>query len=205
MLNHIFSTPIFCASLPEHDAIKSAFMPHLINDSTFEQSKTWDCDCDTTHNNLESNGQFPWELFYTNMRPMLEQFLTELGIIKQYSVSSSAWVNRYRRGQHQEIHAHSDGKNVISCAYMLHTPQDTGQFIFYKSGQDFFQRTLLNHMPLNGLYGNRHNPLLKEGDIIFFPSNLDHYVTYNTVDDQFRSTISANFSLTFIEPIDKLS
>ena len=37
-------------------------------------------------------------------------------------------------------------------------------------------------------------PPLEEGDIVFFPSNLEHYVSNNT-SDQVRSTISANFVL----------
>ena len=35
---------------------------------------------------------------------------------------------------------------------------------------------------------------IQEGDIVFFPSNLEHYVSNNT-SDQVRSTISANFVL----------
>jgi ectoine hydroxylase-related dioxygenase (phytanoyl-CoA dioxygenase family) len=38
----------------------------------------------------------------------------------------------------------------------------------------------------------RYTPNLQEGDIVLFPSTLEHYVTHNNT-DTIRSTISANF------------
>jgi ectoine hydroxylase-related dioxygenase (phytanoyl-CoA dioxygenase family) len=43
-------------------------------------------------------------------------------------------------------------------------------------------------------YNNRITPPLDEGDIIFFPSTLEHYVTGNKTNNH-RATISANFIL----------
>jgi ectoine hydroxylase-related dioxygenase (phytanoyl-CoA dioxygenase family) len=36
--------------------------------------------------------------------------------------------------------------------------------------------------------------MLKDGDIVFFPSSLEHYVTYNKT-DKIRASISANFGI----------
>ena len=51
--------------------------------------------------------------------------------------------------------------------------------------------TSINHVICHGIPSSR---VLEEGDIVFFPSNLEHYVSNNT-SDQLRSTISANFVL----------
>jgi hypothetical protein len=196
MIDHIFSVPIYKTQMPNHQKVLTEFSPFFDNEEIFQKSTHWDCDCNTSHNNAESNVILPWHTFFNGVKPLFEHYLKEIGLNNTRTTTAFAWANTYNKGQHQEVHAHSNGRNVISCAYMLHTPRDPGQFIFYKSGMDFFQRTLLDNTEGSTQFGNRYNPDLVEGEIVFFPSNLDHYVTYNRT-DSLRVTISANFSLSF--------
>lgn len=193
MLNNLFPTPVYETTVKEHQLIKDAFAPFINEDKYFNTPSSWNCDVDTSFG-LEPLSDLPWHVFFENVMPLLNDFLIELGINKQYSVNVQAWMNRYHKGQHQEIHCHSDTHNVISCAYMMQLPKDSGDFVFYKSNNDFFQRTSLQHLSYNDFYGNKYTPPLEEGGIVFFPGNLDHYVTYNK-SDNLRVTLSANFSI----------
>jgi hypothetical protein len=103
-----------------------------------------------------------------------------------------AWTNRYTKGQHQEIHSHAGDNNLISCAYMLKLPENSGEFAFYNSAASQFPVEQLKHFDAASVFGKRITPILNEGDVIFFPSSLDHYVTYHK-GDEVRSSISANF------------
>lgn len=191
MIKQLFAIPVYEVSVPGHDKIKDAFMPFVTQDKYFNNPSSWNCDVDTSFG-LEPLSDLPWGVFFENVIPLLGEFLNELGVNQQFSVTAQAWMNRYHKGQHQEVHCHSDGRNVISCAYMMKLPKDSGKFVFYKSNNDFFQRTTLQELSYNDYYGNKYTPELEEGQMVFFPANLDHYVTHHT-NDEMRVTLSANF------------
>ena len=144
----------------------------------------------------EKNGKFPWDLFFESVKVGVKQYSKHCGFVDSAleNIFGFAWVNRYSRNQHQEIHAHEGNGNLISCAYILEQPKDenTGEFVFYNSAATFFPAEMLE--PVGDCFGKRFDPMLSEGDIVFFPSKLDHYVTYNKTDLR-RATISANFGV----------
>jgi ectoine hydroxylase-related dioxygenase (phytanoyl-CoA dioxygenase family) len=78
---------------------------------------------------------------------------------------------------------------------MLKLPPDSGRFVFYRNTYDFFHSSSLPSCSSEPFrYNNRITPPLREGDIVFFPSVLEHYVTVNESDET-RATISANFTI----------
>lgn len=193
MIDYIFGAPILKSRLPNHDQIKSAFSDYINNDSVFKVSSTWDCNCTTTFDN-DKNMQLPWEIFFENVKPVLHDYIVGLNVKEEFKneLYATAWANKYKKGQHQEVHAHGSAVNFISCAYMLTLPENSGAFNFYNSSGEFFpvHMSKVFHMPT--LHGKRLTPVLEEGDIIFFPSSLDHYVTHHKT-DEIRASISANF------------
>ena len=197
MINTIFGIPILKIEMPNHAAIKEQFLPFLEDADNFATSEQWDCMCGTTHCISEKNDRFPWDGFYENVQGVLVQYLSELGVKPELfeNLHGYAWANRYVQNEHQEIHSHTSSKNLVSCAYMLELSEEehTGQFMFYNSSNAYFPSDIMNETHLQ-FDGKRHNPFLKEGDIIFFPSSLDHYVTYNKAGIR-RATISANFGI----------
>jgi len=196
MINNIFGTPVLVIPMPNHEIIKEQFLPFLEDENSFAKSEQWDCNCDTTMLDEERNGKFPWDIFFENVQAIAQQYSEQCGFIGNSleNLFGFAWVNRYVKDQHQEIHAHEGNGNLISCAYILEQPKDkdTGEFIFYNSASNWFPADMLEASP--NVYGKRFNPMLNEGDIVFFPSKLDHYVTYNKTDLR-RATISANFGV----------
>ena len=76
---------------------------------------------------------------------------------------------------------------------MMKTPPDSGKFMFYNNVYDHFWQTDLPALSTSDFkYNNRITPPMEEGDIIYFPSNLNHYVSPNNT-EKTRATISANF------------
>ena len=76
---------------------------------------------------------------------------------------------------------------------MLKTPPNSGNFVFHNNTYDYFQQTGLPNLTSQAFkYNNRITPPCEEGDIIYFPSNLGHYVSDNK-STEVRATISANF------------
>lgn len=203
MFDKVFGYPILKLEMPNHADIKEQFKPFVEDKENFGSAAQWDCDCGTTLHHEEKNQQLPWDIFFTNIQPALNEYLKVIGMQKEYAqkLYAHAWANRYEKGQHQEIHAHLSGNNLISCAYMLDIPSegpDAGQFIFYNSVYAPFEMQLMDcfYQEARETYMKRYNPYAQEGEIIFFPSSLDHYVTWNQT-DSVRATISANFSINF--------
>lgn len=198
MFENAFGIPIMKTQMPNHEKIKSEFSSFLTDAENFNQGSTiWDCDCGTTHAGKEKNDALPWNVFFDSVNPLIYQYATEVGFnTEQHELFGYAWTNRYEKGQHQEIHAHAGDNNIISCAYMLDIPDndiDCGQFLFYNTAINVFPADL-GHMFTENKYSKRYNPMLQDGDIIFFPSTLEHYVTYNKT-DKIRASISANFGI----------
>lgn len=204
MFEFVFGSLIYKAKMPNHEKIKEAFMPFLNDPDAFGDSSKWDCNCDTTIHNYDLNAKLPWELFFENIQGGLGPYLQEIGLKEEYlqKVHSYAWANRYHQGQHQEVHAHSGDNNLVSCAYILdqegeNTVENSGkygQFIFYNSTAEPFSPNQMHLFNEPERWTARHNPFLQEGEIIFFPSTLNHYVTWNKSETT-RASISANFRI----------
>jgi len=197
MIDKIFGIPILKIQMPYHEEIKAEFLPFLLDSDNFSRSDHWDCMCSTTQNDREKNMKLPWDNFYENIQSVLGQYLTGVGFKPEIfpNLFGYAWANRYEKNEHQEIHSHEGQGNLVSCAYMLELSEEenTGEFMFYNSANNYFTPDNMSSF-YQQFDGKRHNPMLKEGEVIFFPSSLDHYVTYNKTDIR-RSTISANFGL----------
>lgn len=204
MFELVFGSLIFKTKMPNHEEIKQGFLPFLNDDNAFNTSNRWDCNCDTTMYHEDLNSKLPWNLFFQNIQPGLGPYLQEIGLKQEYKdkIQSYAWANRYHQGQHQEVHAHSGDNNLVSCAYILDQAGENtaendgmyGQFIFYNSASEPFSPFQMHLFEEPERWTARHNPFLQEGDIVFFPSTLNHYVTWNK-SDTIRASISANFRI----------
>lgn len=187
MLTNIFATPIYVCPVPNHQELKNVYMPYAMKDDCFSTPMGWSCDCDST---IEQEPAQPisWDKFFIAVVPLLYEFLNTLNVnTTGDDIQCQAWMNRYQFGQHQEVHSHHDiNHSMISCAYMLSKPKDSGNLIFYNSTP--------NRLQVVGADTNDYTPEVPEGSIVFFPSTVDHYVSYNKTQDT-RVSISANFIL----------
>lgn len=188
----IFGIPILRMPLPNHESVKKIFEKYLEDDNYFSESLNWQCNVETTFQK-NNNFDLPWDLFIESSTTALRDYLNIFPIDNPFTIKVYAWLNRYSKGQYQEVHNHAGDGAAISCAYMLELPQDSADFVFYQAGNDFWHFNPIKKICNSGFpFNNRFTPELDEGDIIFFPSYIDHYVSHNKSDLR-RSTISANF------------
>lgn len=190
----LFGTPVMIMRMPNHDEIRSKFLPCLEEDKYFKKVSSWQSDVETTFE-LEDQGDLPWDITLKSLYQGLDAYLQNFNMTKDVDFVVHAWANRYKKGMNQEIHNHLGNNNAISCAYMMELPKDSGDFVFYKEGNNHWHTVgIADLCEENFPFSNRHTPPLNEGDVIFFPSYLDHYVTNNT-NEQRRATVSANFAI----------
>ena len=187
----IYSVPVYKAKLANHVDIQADFTEVLKGDEYFSEVPTWNSNVDTTFGNRDADS-LPWQQFIKSAIAGLNEYLEiyELDLPRDYRIE--CWLNRYTNGQFQEVHNHA-GESIISCAYMMHTPTNSGNFTFYKNAHDYFHQSDLPKLTTQPFkFNNRITPPLDEGDIIYFPSTLEHYVSPNN-STEVRATISANF------------
>lgn len=191
MLVNLFPTPVYKIRLDNHDEVQSEFNKVLFQDEHFVKIPTWYSSVDTTYGNRKAD-ILPWHVFIKSAVKGLDEYLKHLGVNSKGDIRIECWLNRYSKGHAQEIHNHV-GEAIVSCAYMMKIPADSGKFVFYKNAYNDLNQSSLPKLCSDPFrFNNRVTPPLEEGDIVYFPSSLDHYVTENT-SDQVRATISANF------------
>ncbi|MBJ33313.1 MAG: hypothetical protein CMC89_01140 [Flavobacteriaceae bacterium] len=201
MLQNLYAIPVYKTKLPDHEKVQQDFQDVIANDDNFDKVSSWYSNVDTTFGNPEAN-KLPFNAFIKNAILVLNKYITHFSVDAPLRYGVECWLNRYKKDYYQEVHNHA-GRSVFSCAYMMNTPKNSGNFVFYKNTYDNLHASglpLLSSEPF--AYNNRITPPLEEGDIIFFPSTLEHYVTGNKTDNN-RATISANFILELSENEEK--
>lgn len=192
MIKNIFGTPILITDLPNHYGIKEEFSKYLKEDKYFETVQGWNCNVETTYNT--DSAELPWNMFIESVMFCVYEYIEEFKFKSQPQMSISCWANRYKNNQYQEVHNHLSNNNAISLSYMMDLPENSGDFVFYKEGNDFWHTVGVSSLCDENstiMSNNRFTPKVREGSVILFPSYLDHYVTYNKSQNT-RATISAN-------------
>lgn len=200
-IRYIWATPVAHFRVKEGDQINQAFLPFLQRDDLFE--KSWPlspCTSSFTYWNTEKNGAFPWELFFSKVMPIFEQYIDQLGVRPGTEFAAiQYWVNRYFQHEFQEPHMHTAA--CFSLVYCIENSQvngSGGDLVFDNTGMPW--RSTPQHSA--DLLGNENltsvvNPQqysLQPGDLVIFPSWVTHYTT-PTVTAERRSTIAVNFDV----------
>ena len=102
----------------------------FLGDDHFKNVDTWYSNVDTTFGNPEAN-KLPFQRFIKSAITGLNEYLEHFEIDAPIRYGVECWLNRYKQNYHQEVHNHA-GRSIISCAYMLKTPPDSGNFVFYR-------------------------------------------------------------------------
>jgi hypothetical protein len=179
----LFPIPVYIGKVKHHERIKK-FVLHNVEE--YGTPSTWNCSVNSSfgHNN-------DWllnvvELYSDNYDEYFKQF-----DVKCNMHLIDIWYNEYKKSQYQERHHH--------------LPADLSCIHYIKLNSDHFGTTFINphylHNASNVLMNHKSphtfTPFVEEGDIVIFPSYLEHYVkTQNT--DQQRVTLSWNYRLSNI-------
>ena len=177
-----FPTLIYRYHLDDQDPIKARveeyYKQNKLKENTPEQ---WNCNLFTSY----GSGKFPIGECLDAFTPTLDEFQTES---QSYGnmILTDLWLNVYESQNWQEKHIHSPGQ--WSGVYYVHfDPNEHKATNFYHPCE-----TLL---ATAGITQNTLVPWVQEGDMIIFPSWLEHAAPMNK-SSKMRSTISFNF---FIE------
>ena len=177
-----FPTLLYRYHLEDQDPIK-ARVEEFYKDNKFQENTPdqWNCNLFTSY----GSGKFPIGECLDAFTPTLDEFQTES---QSYGnmILTDLWLNVYEAQNWQEKHIHSTGQ--WSGVYYVHfDPNEHKATNFYHPCE-----TLL---ATAGITSNTLVPWVQEGDMIIFPSWLEHAAPMNK-SSKMRSTISFNF---FIE------
>ena len=177
-----FPTLIYRYHIDEQQAIKERVNEYY-EENKFKNTvpDQWNCDLFTSY----GTGSFPIGECLDAFTPTLDDFQTEA---KQYGnmILTDMWLNVYEAQNWQEKHIHSPGQ-WSAVYYVDFDPNEHKGTNFYHPNE-----TLL---ATAGVTQNTLVPWVQEGDMIIFPSWLEHAAPMNKSSVK-RSTISFNF---FIE------
>jgi len=180
--NKLWTTPLFNLNVPVR--------PEWVKYIKSKQDELWDDTQSpdgayTTKTNLHTH-----KIFHTVAEILKEMSYATFGKKVQDVNVANMWVNVLKRGEYHLLHTHNE--HTMSGAYYLQVPENSGQIYFRdpRPSSNSWTTKFLDK-------GNMRFFDVKEGDIYFFPSFLDHGTTPHGSDKE-RITIS--FDLDYSGP-----
>ena len=192
MVNELFGIPVYSTKLEQHEKYKQDFSSYITDDKFFTVNENWSSKTQTTLNNSYNN-ELPWSDLVSEIHKHLNEYIKIFQPKVNYTIETTGWMNRYFKGDYQEQHNHVNENNIFSCAYMLDVPENSGNFVFVNTALDFYSYTGFDNM-FNVSPVRSFIPPLNEGDLIIFPSYVEHFVSKN-LSDKTRATVSMNFTI----------
>tara|TARA_B100000161_G_scaffold59623_1_gene39537 strand:- start:335 stop:889 length:555 start_codon:yes stop_codon:yes gene_type:complete len=174
-----FSTPIYVIHNDDNVEIKSIvkeyYKKYRLKSSTPDK---WNCQLFTT---------FGTTNFPTDCLQKLTNTFNQFQIESQKFGNmrfTELWLNCYKKMNWQERHTHSPGQ-WSGVYYAIFDPKEHSPTLFYHPNE--------NLLASNGIVSQATlYPKVKEGDMVIFPSWLEHAAPVNK-SSKLRATISFNF------------
>tara|TARA_R100000234_G_scaffold43760_1_gene25915 strand:- start:275 stop:784 length:510 start_codon:yes stop_codon:yes gene_type:complete len=168
MIEQLFSIPVFNTKVKNFNKIQSEITAGLRN-SKFSINPDWG----RTHYLSDPTFSENW-LTKHSCNTLLSEIDT---CIKEYQdgeyTMKNSWVALFKEHNYGHIHTHGKG---ISGVYYYKVKGSTGN-LFFRSGRDWQGRVVKE---------------CEEGQLLLFPSDLEHGITTNTTSTS-RLSISFNF------------
>ena len=186
----LFPQFYYHGEVEKHQQLKDKLLSELTVDK-LSQPKEWNC---SVQSSFETDNNFSWDYFYECIKPNLLDMHQQLkgNPLHQFNMTE-AWLNKYERGDSQEVHTHIVADNTtFSCSYFAQYAPNDARFLFYDPDQTKHLGEFSKHY---GGVVNTWFPDVQEGDIIIFPSWIHHQVEPHRSDTT-RITVSANFKVT---------
>lgn len=174
-----FFTPIWHIGLTANFDAEIAFCEHL-GKVSFSESKSNAGGFQSQ--NLDIEKVFP--NIYHHLKPFIEEISKE---IDQELKPIGAWVNINKKGNSNIQHCHPN--SAISAVIYLKVNENTGMI-------NFKNPTPSQHYPVNNsnpTFGGSYSIAPLAGEVLFFPSYLDHYVS-PSMSEEDRISIAINFA-----------
>jgi len=197
MITKIFSPFFYKAQLEGHSEYKKEILPKIFEEY-FKQNGSntegeWGCDCFTTFFDRDFVTHEPLK---KEIQTVVRNMFEELEMKPFAYTVEQMWFNAYGAKQSQEVHCHT-GPSFSGIYYLQFDPEVHKPTTFMnpirwgesKQHNRFWDGNLWNSQ---SLYHHYHEPEITEGDLILFPSEMDHYVQPFFNSNTMRITCSFN-------------
>lgn len=203
MIEKIYGDCLWISSIDKIfvEKYSNQFDSYLKNTNNIKTS-SWDhCNVKSSYFNnvfIRNNHRLDFDCMFSDMLfNEIELFCKELNI-NEYNKDSlkiqDIWFNDYKFGDFQESHNHSGPQTIFSFVYLLksaHSNLDS-KLCFGNPRSNLFKYNNYERLFNVNEYKTHFIPDLKNGDLIIFPSHMDHYVSIHKNKDVNRITISGN-------------
>ena len=203
MIQKIYGDCIWISSLDKIfvEKYSNKFDSYLENTNNINTSSWEHCNVKSSFFNnvfIKNNHNLDFDCMFSDMLfNQIELFCKELNT-NEYSVKiQKIWFNNYKLGDFQESHNHSGPNTIFSFVYLLksaHSDLDS-KLCFTNPRSNLFKYNNYERLFDIDEYKTLFIPDLKNGDLIIFPSHMEHYVSIHKNTDVNRITISGNIDL----------
>lgn len=192
-----FYTTNFWYKFDKNDWFKKQIIPVIEKDIQKNKSnvfnKNWDCNISTNFH-LENNVLDEYKHLY---QYVIQDFLNAIQVNKdlltEYTIDN-IWYNVYKKDVYQEKHSHFP-HHFSMIHYVEFDPREHPTTKFFNPSI-LSTHFLQDQIPDRMTQQTKEFDDIEEGDIIFFPSFVEHLVKPNKSNKR-RITISLNLSLHF--------
>jgi uncharacterized protein (TIGR02466 family) len=193
---NIFSPFYYKAPATEHQNIKSQYCRYFLKkyeENPNNQPKTWGCKVHTTFGRRDEKLDKIKDLYNNDVM----RFFDQINMPPVKVDTSDVWFNVYGKGQWQESHHHHGNPDVyFSAVHLLKYNKEKHPPLIFNSPQHILMTPCnLGRYSNTGYWDLDHVVDANEGDIIIFPSFLEHQVNIQESDEE-RVTVSFNIKIT---------
>jgi hypothetical protein len=192
---------IWWEKVEDHSSVKQKYLQKIkLSEENVQKKHEWDCNVSTSFGNDYVNNSIFDKDFRDNV---IWKYFDKIIENKPFSfdnpeasIIKEIWYNTYVPGQYQEVHCHSDisaykhgditTMTMFSGIYLIDL-HEKNKTVFYQQGP--FPCMVKNR---DGYYVHTFD--IEEGNILFFPSSLSHYVSPA---EKSRTTISFNIQCSY--------
>ena len=220
MIAGIHAVPIYIESIEDEYKEKLKVLLKNINFGITDEWEGTHCFTTAAHGSthvidgeadimFNLNGLFIYDIILDKAHKFLEQLginnlkltLNSCGVEKCKNCSE-LWSSKYTKGMHQAVHNHIDNGELFSFVYFAnYDPTKDADLVFVKDMSMAKQNGfLIKESPYTLCKEVQEHPIfcdtvtldnIKEGDLVIFPSYLDHFVEEQKHDGP-RITIAGN-------------
>lgn len=193
MIYRFFSPFYYRGKVKNHIQMREQLAPHIEDSYNYEpdnQPSGWSCKVHTSYLRTEEKLEEIKTMYIHN----IVEFLQEINFPKCQIQIQEAWYNIYKRGQWQEVHNHyggTDGTYFSAVHFLKYNKEKHTPLVFNNSNLTLLQPFKLGRESEIDFWDIKLPVSVEEGDIIIFPSVLDHQVLPQETDES-RITISFN-------------
>ena len=197
----LFPTPVYRAPVAGHRKFKEAVVPKLLDtfNSGPHRQEDWAVLCNSWQVPLHEIASKDFDLISGDIQSAIGTYFEYLQT-PPFDYEIFGWVNVHTSDMYQEVHNHvsetkSHGKAaLIAGIYYLQFDRDAHRPVQFMNPDREF-RTLMRTLSLdieNPSMAPKSYPNVSEGDLLLFPSTLDHFVPKSKPSNIHRISISFN-------------